>query len=86
MTVKNAIVFPGQGSQFLGMMGDVSGAQKIFDHASEVLGFDLWKLTQEGPEEDLNKTINTQPALLAAGVAAWQLCKNNNPTFLAGHF
>ena len=48
---------------------------ETFSEASEVLGFDLWKLCQEGPEEDLNSTRNTQPAMLAAGVATWRCCR-----------
>jgi len=73
--MKHAFVFPGQGSQSVGMLADLNSpiVKQTFDEASEILGYDLWKLTQEGPEETLNKTENTQPALLAAGVAVWRI-------------
>src|SRR2546430_12516854 len=70
-----AFVFPGQGSQSVGMLGALatadSAVRATFDEASRVLGFDLWKLVSEGPEEALNATERTQPAMLAAGVAVW---------------
>src|SRR2546430_17041794 len=68
-----AFVFPGQGSQSVGMLGALatadSAVRATFDEASRVLGFDMWKLVSEGPEEALNATGRTQPAMLAAGVA-----------------
>lgn len=87
-----AAVFPGQGSQSIGMLGTLAAAQpevqKTFAEASEALGYDLWTLTQEGPEERLNATQQTQPALLAAGVAAWRVWKSaggRDPAAMAGH-
>jgi len=72
-----AFVFPGQGSQSVGMLASLSGTdpviQSTFDEASAVLGFDLWHLVQEGPVERLNSTEYTQPAMLAAGIATWRL-------------
>src|SRR5256885_1806841 len=68
-----AFVFPGQGSQSVGMLGALAAAEPAvrgtFDEASRVLGFDLWQLVSEGPEAALNATERTQPAMLAAGVA-----------------
>ena len=88
----SALVFPGQGSQSVGMLADVarefSEIEATFAEASSVLQFDLWKLTQEGPGEELDKTVNTQPALLAASYAIWRILQNNKvdlPTLLAGH-
>lgn len=87
-----AFVFPGQGSQSLGMLADLSASRSsiraTFDEASSALGCDLWSLAQTGPEDDLNRTENTQPVLLAAGVAvfrAWQAAGGRQPDFLAGH-
>ncbi len=72
-----AFVFPGQGSQSVGMMLDLASAYpevgQTFKAASDVLGYDLWRLVVEGPEEQLNLTENTQPAMLAAGVAAYRV-------------
>ncbi|MCE1787286.1 acyltransferase domain-containing protein, partial [Enterobacter hormaechei] len=72
-----AMVFPGQGSQDLGMLADLATAfpvvEQTFAEASDVLGYDLWALVQQGPEEELNKTWQTQPALLAASVAIWRV-------------
>src|SRR5438105_1051783 len=72
-----AFVFPGQGSQSVGMLGALatadSAVRATFDEASRVLGFDLWKLVSEGPEAALNATERTQPAMLAAGVAVWRV-------------
>ncbi len=87
-----ALVFPGQGSQSVGMLAEIAAAHPIvketFASASDVLGYDLWKLVQEGPEEELNRTQNTQPALLTASVALWRVWNEEggpSPTFLAGH-
>ena len=87
-----AAVFPGQGSQSIGMLGELAAAhpqvQQTFTEASQVLGYDLWALTQQGPEERLNSTQQTQPALLAAGVAAWRAWKaagGRDPSAMAGH-
>ena len=87
-----AFVFPGQGSQSIGMLSDMAAAfplvKDTFEQASDSLGFDLWKLVQEGPAEDLNQTHNTQPAMLAAGVAMWRVwCEQSKirPGWVAGH-
>lgn len=87
-----SFVFPGQGSQAVGMMSELAEAHPIvkqcFDEASDVLGVDMWQLTQEGPSEELGKTENTQPALLIAGVAAWKVWQQQGgatPTIMAGH-
>lgn len=94
MTTDNtlAFVFPGQGSQAIGMLADVAEKSDIvkqtFDEASEALGYDLWALVQNGPEEDLGKTEKTQPALLTAGIALWRVWQSKSdvmPGFLAGH-
>lgn len=89
---KLAFVFPGQGSQAVGMLADLAAEhaaiRATFDEASAALGQDLWALSQQGPEADLNRTENTQPALLTAGVAvfrAWQQAGGRTPDFLAGH-
>ncbi len=87
-----AFVFPGQGSQQIGMLQSVAEdfplIRKTFATASEVLGKDLWHLSQQGPVEDLNNTVNTQPILLTAGVALWRVWQQKNgamPTLMAGH-
>ncbi|HET8731974.1 MAG TPA: ACP S-malonyltransferase [Moraxellaceae bacterium] len=87
-----AFVFPGQGSQSLGMLADLSAShasiRATFDEASSALGRDMWALAQTGPEDELNRTENTQPVLLTAGVAvfrAWQAAGGRQPDFLAGH-
>ena len=87
-----ALVFPGQGSQSIGMLSALSEqhseVKSVFSSASQVLGFDLWALVQNGPEADLNLTHNTQPAMLAAGVATWKVWQSKNgkaPAFMAGH-
>ncbi|WP_294844755.1 ACP S-malonyltransferase [uncultured Gilliamella sp.] len=89
---KFAMVFPGQGSQSVGMLKDLADNYPIvkatFDEASEVLGYDLWALVQDGPAEELNKTWQTQPALLASSVAiyrVWQSVNGAQPEFMAGH-
>jgi len=77
-----AFVFPGQGSQSVGMLAELaashSGVQKTFAEASEGAGLDLWDLSQNGPEEKLNQTEITQPALLAASIAVWRVWSANN--------
>ncbi len=84
-------VFPGQGSQSLGMMASfesLPAVRRTFDEAGAALAVDLWELVTSGPEEDLNKTVNTQPVMLAAGVAlfrAWKELRGADPILLAGH-
>jgi [acyl-carrier-protein] S-malonyltransferase len=87
-----AFVFPGQGSQSVGMLNDLAASypevKHTFEQASDALGKDLWSIVAEGPEEELNQTHNTQPAMLAAGVAVWQVwCKHSSirPAWMAGH-
>ncbi|MGY0634419.1 ACP S-malonyltransferase [Luteimonas sp. A478] len=87
-----AFVFPGQGSQSLGMLADLAASHAeittVFAEASEGAGVDLWALAQGGPEEQLNTTEFTQPALLAAGVAVyrvWQARGGAQPALMAGH-
>lgn len=88
---KLAFVFPGQGSQTLGMLGEFSDqaiVKNTFSEASEALGYDLWALISEGPVEKLNQTNFTQPALLTASVAVWRLWNEQSqekPSILAGH-
>ena len=88
-----AYVFPGQGSQSVGMMADWGEHQGIvtdvFAQASEALGYDLWALTAEGPAERLNQTEVTQPAMLCAGVASWRIASEQSAmpeaAMMAGH-
>ncbi|MBU3058438.1 ACP S-malonyltransferase [Pseudomonas indica] len=92
MSASLAFVFPGQGSQSLGMLAEQGAQQPLvldaFAEASEALGYDLWALTQQGPEEQLNQTDKTQPAILTASVALWRLWLAQGgvrPAFVAGH-
>ena len=87
-----AMVFPGQGSQAVGMLAELAEQYPIvtetFAQASDVLGYSLWDLVQNGPEEELNKTWKTQPALLAASVAIWRVWQEKQgkmPRMMAGH-
>ena len=90
---KFAMVFPGQGSQTVGMLAELAGnypiVQETFKQASEVLGYDLWQLVQEGPAEELNKTWQTQPASLTASVAVYRVWQQKypelKPEVMAGH-
>lgn len=95
MSIQNydlAFVFPGQGSQSVGMMADLAAdfpeIKQTFERASDTLGMDLWTLVSEGPEADLNQTQNTQPAMLAAGIAIWEILRRQSsvrPAWTAGH-
>ncbi|TVP92256.1 MAG: [acyl-carrier-protein] S-malonyltransferase [Pseudomonadaceae bacterium] len=92
MTQSLAFVFPGQGSQAVGMLAaqaeEHAVVKQTFAEASEVLGYDLWQLCQQGPDTDLNRTDRTQPAILTASVALWRLwCTRTEvrPAFVAGH-
>lgn len=86
-----AFVFPGQGSQSVGMMaayGDEGIVRSTFDEASAALGDDLWRMVADGPAEALAQTVNTQPVMLAAGIAAWRLWLQRGgrkPAVVAGH-
>jgi [acyl-carrier-protein] S-malonyltransferase len=87
-----AIVFPGQGSQSVGMLADLAATfpqvRDTFEEASDAIGTDLWTLSQKGPAEDLNRTENTQPAMLSAGIAVWRVWQEQGgaqPAMLAGH-
>ncbi|MCU0759918.1 MAG: ACP S-malonyltransferase [Steroidobacteraceae bacterium] len=87
-----AFLFPGQGSQSIGMLAGLASqyadVREVFDSASRRLGYDLWALIQSGPEERLNATECTQPAMLAAGVATWRVWQRRGgpvPDLVAGH-
>ena len=87
-----AFIFPGQGSQKVGMLADLAAAypvvEETFAQASEVLGYNLWQLSQEGPQEELNKTECTQPLLLTSSVAIWRVWQQEGgalPVLLTGH-
>ena len=89
--MKFALVFPGQGSQSVGMMsayGDSAVIRQTFEEASDALGDDLWAMVSDGPAERLAQTVNTQPLMLTAGVAvyrAWRAAGGPAPDFVAGH-
>lgn len=92
MTQTLAFVFPGQGSQAVGMLAGLAEQHSLigdtFVEASDALGYDLWQLCQNGPDTELNRTDRTQPAILAASVALWRLWQANSearPAFVAGH-
>ena len=92
MSAVFSTVFPGQGSQSVGMLADLAAAYpevaQTFDEANDALGLDLWRLVQEGPAEELDRTENTQPAMLAAGVAVWRVWRSQGgpvPVSMAGH-
>lgn len=91
-TVKLAMMFPGQGSQSVGMLAALGASEPVvretFAEASAVLGYDLWELCQQGSEDRLSETERTQPAMLAAGIAAWRAWNHHGgprPALLAGH-
>ncbi len=90
--MTRAFIFPGQGSQSVGMLSDLAQVfpvvERTFAEASEALGYDLWALVQNGPEEVLNATDKTQPAMLSAGVAVWRVLREKQfpvPSVVAGH-
>ena len=92
MSSSLAFVFPGQGSQSLGMLAEHGAQQAVvidtFAEASAALGYDLWALTQQGPEQSLNQTDKTQPAILTASIALWRLWQAQGgaaPAYVAGH-
>jgi [acyl-carrier-protein] S-malonyltransferase len=89
---KVAFVFPGQGSQAVGMLADLAAKYgivgKLFAEAAEILDYDLWKIVAKGPLDELNKTIHTQPALLVADIAVWHIWQElggRMPSMMAGH-
>ncbi len=92
MTQKIAFVFPGQGSQSVGMLNALAESyplvRQTFEEASDAVDVDLWALASDGPAENLNQTFNTQPAMLAAGVAVWRVWRQlqgASPEMMAGH-
>lgn len=92
MTTHPAFLFPGQGSQAIGMLAELAAAfpqvEATFEEASQVLGRDLWRLSREGPKDSLDQTVNTQPVMLAAGVAVWRVWREQGgamPSVMAGH-
>ncbi|GAB6040125.1 ACP S-malonyltransferase [Endothiovibrio diazotrophicus] len=92
MNSNLAFLFPGQGSQSVGMLADLAASFPLvgetFGEASDALGYDLWSLVAGGPEEELNRTEKTQPAMLAAGIAVWRVWLEQGgavPASVAGH-
>lgn len=92
MTQPLALVFPGQGSQQIGMLRELAERYSVvrttFEEAADALGYDLWQVVQEGPDEALNATACTQPALLTASVAVWRVwqeLEGPRPGVMAGH-
>ncbi|MGV6826473.1 MAG: ACP S-malonyltransferase [bacterium] len=92
MTRRIGMIFPGQGSQTIGMLGELAAAHPViketFAEASDALDLDLWQIASEGPEEVLNQTQNTQPVMLAGGIAlyrAWRAAGGATPEMVAGH-
>jgi len=92
MTNGLAFVFPGQGSQKVGMLAEIAAAEAVvtqtFEEASEALGYNMWDLVQNGEQEALNLTENTQPVLLTASVALWRVWQGRGgatPAYMAGH-
>jgi [acyl-carrier-protein] S-malonyltransferase len=88
--MKFAIVFPGQGSQSVGMMNGFTdmAVETVFEQAKEITGIDYWAMAGEGPAEVQNQTVNTQPLMLVAGVATWRAWRERGgtmPSFFAGH-
>jgi [acyl-carrier-protein] S-malonyltransferase len=90
--MKSAFVFPGQGSQSVGMLAEIAAEYSIvkqtFQEASDALAYDVWKLVSGGPEELLNQTDRTQPIMLTAGIAmwrVWQSVSDIKPAYFAGH-
>jgi [acyl-carrier-protein] S-malonyltransferase len=90
--MQPAVLFPGQGSQSVGMLAALAAVEPVvtetFAEASAALGYDLWQLCQQGPEERLSATERTQPAMLAAGIAAWRAWNRRGgpaPVVMAGH-
>jgi len=85
-----SFIFPGQGSQSVGMMADFNGhplIESTFNEASQILNVDFWKMATE-PNEEIHQTIHTQPILLAAGIATWRVWQSKTdrlPSYLAGH-
>jgi [acyl-carrier-protein] S-malonyltransferase len=90
LAANHAFIFPGQGSQTIGMLAEFADNQQVietFEQASDALGYNLWELCQNGPAEDLNQTDKTQPALLTASVALWRVWQQKAaiPSIMAGH-
>lgn len=90
--MSTAFIFPGQGSQSVGMLDDLAASypsvQRTFEEASNTLGYDLWNVAHAGPAEKLNETQTTQPALLTSGVAVWRVLEEqglSNASVMAGH-
>ena len=92
MSQQLAFLFPGQGSQSVGMLAALAQnyavVKQTFDEASQVLDVDLWAIVSDGPREELDQTNNTQPAMLSAGVAVWRVwchLQGKLPEVMAGH-